>query len=274
MKSPYLLAVIATLAELGTSSVAAANPKALPFSYATGTQAEGNLEVEQYVDVIAMRLARELSDGTAESTVVPRYQLQTELEYGLTDRIELGLYFVFRQAASVDTPFLRFAGLKQRVRWRFSSPDWPIQLAAVRGGSPGLQRRAGVRGEADPRVANRTRPRGREPDEIEQEWYFVTDETKYLYNPTIGATYELSPAAQIGAEYWVRGRFDDAGDELSSESSPGGVRHYAGPTAMVQHGEFWLAAGAYVRLGGLGDATAVGDSFGRLWVRMIVGVGL
>jgi hypothetical protein len=270
MKS-FLLVVVALVTLGGTAH---ANPKALPFSYGTGTQAEGDLEIEQYVDVIAMRLARELPDGNAESTVVPRYQLQTELEYGLTDSIEVGVYFVFRQAASVDTPFLRFHGLKQRVRWRFTKPGSPLQMAAY-GEIAELNDEIELEEKLliDYRIG---RIKAVLNLWIEQEWYFVGDYTKFIYNPTIGATYEVSPSLQVGAEYWLRGRFDDVGeDEMTiDETSGGGVKHYAGPTVMAQRGEVWMSLGAYVRLDGIGEATEVGDSFGRMWVRMIVGVGL
>ena len=101
---------------------------------------------------------------------------------------------------------------------------------------------------------------------VEQEWYFVDDLTRYVFNPAAGATYQLSPAFTVGAEYWVRGRFDDDGGE--------GARHYAGPTFMAQRGEYWIAAGVYARLDALGEATAVDDANGKVWVRLVAGIGL
>jgi hypothetical protein len=270
------VAVALALAAVALAAPAHANPKALPFSYGTGTQAPGGLEIEQYVDIIGVRLANEQPDGSAESTTVPRYVLQTELEYGITDRIEVGMYFVFRQGASVDTPGIRFQGVKQRVRWRFSPVSWPFSAAAYLEIAEFydeieleqkllLEKRLGKLRA----VVNLW---------IEQEWYFVTDETKLIYNPTVGATYELHPAVQVGAEYWVRGRFDDATASESADygdsSAPDGAHHYAGPTLLLQGGEHWLAVGAYVRLDGLGKATAVDDPYGRFWVRAIVGIGM
>jgi hypothetical protein len=271
-----LVASIAAAVVLAIGAAAHANPKALPFSYGTGTQAPGGLEIEQYVDIIGVRLARELADGSAESTTVPRYVLQTELEYGITDRVEVGMYFVFRQGASVDTPGLRFQGIKQRVRWRFSPASWPFSAGAYLEIAEFhdelefeqkllLEKRFG-------------RLRAVVNLWIEQEWYFVTDETKFIYNPTVGATYELHPAVQVGAEYWVRGRFDDATATESSDygdsSAPDGAHHYAGPTLLLQGGEHWLAVGAYVRLDGLGHSTAVDDPYGRFWIRVIAGIGM
>jgi hypothetical protein len=267
---------LVVLALVATSAVAHANPKLLPFSYGTATTAPGGFEVEQYVDIVAMRLARELPDGSAESTTVPRYILQTELEYGLTNRVELGLYFAFRQGASVGTPVLHFQGVKQRVRWRFSPDSWPVSAAAYLEIAEFndevefeekllLERRFG-RFRA---VANLW---------TEQEYYFVTDESKFVYNPTVGVVWQAAPAVQLGAEYWVRGRFDSGASTMTatgySDDSPAGARHYAGPTVTLMSGEYWMAVGAYVRLDGLGKATAVDDAYGRVWIRLIAGIGL
>jgi hypothetical protein len=93
-----------------------ANPRPFPFSYTYPTVAPGHLEVEQYVDIIPIRVERELADGTVEGVIRPRFQLQTELELGITDKLELGLYLVFEQGPG-DSP-LRFRGVKQRVRYR------------------------------------------------------------------------------------------------------------------------------------------------------------
>lgn len=252
------------LAALAAPTSALANPRNLPFSYNASTSARGELEVEQFVDIIPIRLEHELPDGSAESTMIPRYELETELEYGLTDRLEYGLYFAFRQGATVDTPVIRFQGIKQRLRWRFSRPEWPVQLAAY-GEVATFHDEIEVEEKLilDYRAG---RVRALANLWIEQEWYFVDDDTKYVYNPTAGATYELSPAFTVGAEYWVRGRFDaEMGDT---------AHHYAGPTFLAQRGDYWIAAGLYARLDALGRATAIDDPFGKVWVRLIAGIGL
>lgn len=258
MNKPALIALLALPA------AALANPRNLPVTYNASTSPSGSLEVEQFVDIIPVRLEHELANGSAESTMVPRYELQTELEYGLTDCLEYGLYFAFRQGATVDTPVIRFQGIKQRLRWRFSRPEWPVQLAAY-GEVATFHDEIEVEEKliVDYRAG---RVRALANLWIEQEWYFIDDDTKYVYNPSAGATYELSPAFTAGAEYWVRGRFDaEMGDE---------AHHYAGPTLMAQRGEYWIAAGVYARLDALGHATAIDDQFGKVWVRMVAGIGL
>jgi hypothetical protein len=265
--------VLATALLLTAASPVAANPKKLPFSYGSLTMPSGGLELEQYIDAIPVRVARELPDGTLEGVWGTRYLLQTEMEYGLTDRVELGFYLAWRQSAEAGAPFMRFQGMKQRVRVRLSDPaTWPIGLAgyfeiAEFHNEIELEEKLIATWRSGPLelVANLW---------IEQEYYFADDEWKLVYNPTFGATWELSPHATVGLEYWARGRFDasatpSAGDEADTGAT---TRHYLGPTVMLAKGEHWLSVGAYVRL----DASeiAVGDPFGRLWVRVIVGLGL
>jgi hypothetical protein len=250
------------IASAAVARPAAANPKVLPFTYGTMTTTPGHYEVEQYIDVIGVRLARELPNGSAESTTVPRYQLQTELEYGVTPKLEVALYLAFGQGASIDNSALFFDGMKQRLRYRFADPgQWPVdvgvylELAELRDEieleeKVLLERRFGkVRA-----MANLV---------VEQERNFIEDESEYIYAPSVGVSYELHPQASIGLEYWTKGNFDGTAPP-----------HYAGPTVMVQEGEYWLAAGAYARLDGLGNATAIDDPYGRVWVRVIAGIGL
>lgn len=266
----YSLALLALL-----SATAGATPRVLPFTYPVETLPAGKLEVEQYMDVVPVRVARELPDGTLDGVTGMRYILQTELEYGLTDKVEVAWYFTFRQGATADTPFLRFAGMKQRVRARFADPgEWPIDVGVY--GEIAefhdefefeekilLQKRFG----AFAVLANLW---------VEQEWYFQTEETKYIYNPTIGATYELSPKFHAGFEYWARGRFDSTSDDVASSNSdaPTGTRHYAGPTFLAQKGNYFISAGVYLRLDDLSKSAVVGDQYGKVWIRALIGIEL
>lgn len=262
---------------LALTAPAAANPRPLPFSYPYVTLPEGSLEVEQYIDLVPVRVARELPDGTLEGVTSVRSQLTTELEYAVTDRLEVALYFAFRQGATAGTPFLRFQGLKQRARYRFADVgEWPVDVGIYLEIAEFhdelefeekllLSRNFG----GVTMVANLW---------VEQEYYFQTKETKYIYNPTVGGSYDVRPWLQVGAEYWARGRFDStSGDvvgDTGSTDAPTRTLHYAGPTVMVQAEKVWLAVGAYARLDNLGDAPIVDDPYGKLWVRAIVGIDL
>jgi hypothetical protein len=112
---------------------------------------------------------------------------------------------------------------------------------------------------------------------IEQEYYFQTGDTKYIYNPTAGVSYELSPRFIMGLEYWARGRFDSATDttDITGDSeAPLGTHHYLGPTFLAQKGSVFLSVGAYLRLDGLTDSMTVGDPYGRVWLRSLIGIEL
>ena len=257
-------------------ALATANPRPLPFSYPYETLPSGKLEVEQYTDLIPILVARENTDGTLDGVFSVRSILQTEIEYGLTDHIEVSWYFVFRQGASATTPFLQFSGVKQRVRFRLAETgEWPVDVGVYLELAEFhdelefeekllLSRRFG----AVTAVANLW---------IEQEYYFQSGDTKHIYNPTAGVTYELSPKAIVGLEYWGRGRFDDAEDVTDMTGvtdAPTRTHHYLGPTFLAQSGKLFFSLGAYVRLDRLTGSQTAGDPYGKLWFRSVIGVEL
>lgn len=272
--------VLAAISSLARS--AAANPHPLPFSYPYQTLPAGKIEVEEIADLVPMRVARERADGTRDAVTAVRSRLQTEIELGITDRLELGLYFAFRQGATADTPALRFEGIKQRLRYRIAEEgDLPVDLGVYFEVAEFynelefeqkvlVSRRFGYLTA----VANLW---------VEQEYYFQDQDWKLVYNPTAGVVYELSPSFMLGLEYWVRGRFDaddsaaagspDSGSSGSSGDSPSGARHYAGPTFLLQSGEAWWSTGVYARLDHLGESALAEDPYGKLWIRTIVGLG-
>lgn len=261
-----------------SSATAFATPHPNPMSYPYATLNEGALELEQYADLVPVRVARENPDGTLEGVMGVRSVMQTELEYGLTDRVELGFYFMFRQAASANTPFLRFQGVKQRVRVRLAEQgEWPVDLGlyfeiAELDNEFELEQKLllSKRFGDFTAVANLW---------FEQEWYYQTGDYKFIYNPTVAVNYQVNPKVILGLEYWVRGRFDKANDAndqpgANINDAPQKAHHYVGPTALVQAGKLSLSVGAYLRADSLGASVQVGDSFGRLWVRTILGIDL
>jgi hypothetical protein len=267
--------LLAALAVCLFSSTARANPRPLPFSYPYQTLPSGKFEAEQYVDLVPVRVTRENPDGTQEGVFSLRSVLQTELEIGLSDRLEFGWYFVFQQGASAETPFLRFQGIKQRLRLRLAEEgDWPVNVGLYLEIAE-LHNEFEV--EEKLLLSRRFGPLNLTVNLwIEQEYYFQTSETKFIFNPTAGVTYELSPNVTVGAEYWARGRFDSASDESDepgASDAPTGTRHYLGPTLLLQTGEAWMSLGPYVRLDSLGDDWVVDDPYGKLWFRALLGYG-
>ncbi|MCB9729593.1 MAG: hypothetical protein H6744_08220 [Deltaproteobacteria bacterium] len=259
MTAPRLTLALLTVGTLAAPS-ALANPRPMPFTYGYSTQPKGGFEIEQYADLVPVRIAKE-GDGGTEAVTSLRSVLQTELEYGISDRLEFGWYFAFKQAASTS-PSLAFDGVKQRLRLRLAEAgDWPVDVALYLEMAEFhdelefeqkiiLSRRFGIATLA----ANLW---------VEQEWAFQEGEWEFIYNPTVATTFEVSPHVTLGLEYWARGHFGE-----------GDAHHYLGPTVLLQSGEYWLTLGAYARLDDISEGAVVGDDYGKVWIRAIVGIGL
>jgi hypothetical protein len=274
MSSKLNLSLLAGLLCAAFPSIAVANPHPLPYSYPYQTLPKGKIEVEEIADLIPMRVAREKDDGTRDAVTAVRSQLQTELEIGVNDRLELALYFSFHQSATADTPAMRFDGMKQRLRYRFAEEgDLPLDMGVYLEVAELyneieleekllLSRRFGYLTT----VCNLW---------VEQEYYFQTQEWKLIYNPTLGAVYELSPNLMLGLEYWARGRFNHSDSALGqgTSDSPNAPRHYLGPTILLQSGEAWWSTGVYARLDHFGQSAQAEDPYGKVWIRTMVGLG-
>ena len=247
-----------------------ADPHALPFSYPTASLPGGLSEIEQYVDLIPLHA----SEASGAATTTLGSALVTELEYGLTDRLELGLYMVFftDPSATAGAPQLHFDGLKQRLRYRFADLGvWPVNLA--------------VYGE----VAEFS-------DEIELEakvlldrrvgrWQFIANlwaerafhysgQREWVANPTAGASFQIVPAFHVGVEYWMHGEFGSNQPASMPSDFNAQAHHYVGPAFLMQGERVWWAVAPYVRVDEWGRSGQVGDQFGRFWIRSIVGIDL
>ncbi|HET9933482.1 MAG TPA: hypothetical protein VFQ35_22410 [Polyangiaceae bacterium] len=258
------LALVAVRAE--------ATPRPLPFTYQHEQLDAGEAELEQYADFTPVR-AR-----AAESADLRYYgltQFQTEFEYGLTSRLELGLYLTY-----VPTTTNGFAevprategnGLKQRLRWQLApTGEWPIDVALY---GEVVENEREVELEAKV-ILQRRFDRLRLIANIVGEREFYYDGTHDLvFAPSAGVTFEASPRIQPGFEWWMR-------SEYPEENAPSprpfslGPHHYAGPTLMAFLGRTFVTTGAYVRLSDTSHTMALGEGFGRVWFRMLVGVGL
>ena len=273
--------VTTTALMLGTSLLvlmppqrAGATPRPLPFTYPYETLPAGSLELEQYVDLVPVRVVREHATGSDAVTSV-RSNLETEVEYAISDHVEAAWYFVFRQSASSSTPAMRFMGIKQRVRFRFAETgELPLDLGLYLEVAEFYNE---FEFEEKLIVSRRIGPLSLVANLwIEQEYYFQDEEWRHIYNPTAGAAVQLSPSFFAGLEYWARGRFDgESASDLDSESSVfGGPHHYAGPTLMVQSEQGFATLGAYVRWDELASNAKVDDPWGKVWVRVLFGVDL
>ncbi len=248
-----------------------ASPRPLPFTYGTATNGKGESEIEQYVDLVPL-YARDAQTGTPVRYLAS--QLQTELEYGLTDSLELGLYVTATPHlgdAFTSYPVLTEAnGSKQRLRYRLADEgDWPVDVAVYGEVVENerefeleakliLQRRLG-----DWLLAGNL--------SAEYEIYYA-GRREVVLDPSLGVTYQATPSVFPGLEYWVRGEINtlDPGDRDFND----GPHQYLGPTLRVSLSRMFITAGAYLRLDDFGHHLQVGDAFGDSWYRMVVGISL
>jgi hypothetical protein len=266
------ISAVATLGLLASAS-ASANPRALPFTYTTDTLAKGGVEIEQYVDLTLLRAF------SSSSTVVEWYlpsAFQTEIEIGLADRLELGLYMTF-----VPDPGEQFAskavfpgtgnGLKQRLRYIFADPGTlPIDLGVY---GELVENEREIELETKVLVQRRfDRLRFAANVSGELELYF-TGQRELVMNPSLGATYEITPKLHVGIDSWLRGEYP-RNPPPSKRTFGLGPQAYVGPAVMTSFGKLWWAVGAYVRVTQTSHHVQISEPYGPLYVRSMIGYDL
>jgi hypothetical protein len=255
--------------------MAFANPRPLPFTYQSESLAAGSGEIEQYLDFVPIRVL----SGDGNPIWYLATQLQTEIEWGVTDRLEVAIYFTFVPNAgdrAVAIPPLPVGnGSKQRARYRLADPQaWPVDVA-VYGEIAENEREIEL--EAKLILQRRIGPLRLIANLWGERELYFDGRREWVLNPTAGATYELTPRLHLGVEGWMRAEY------LDGFSGPRpfnlGPHVYGGPAVMINFGRVWCATGAYWRFTDPDRAVTApappvaGDAFGRFWVRTVVGIG-
>ncbi len=265
------LCVTIGAATLALASNAHATPKFNPFTYPYDTLGEGEVEMEQYADVVPLK-AQNAGSGAAQWYTAA--QFQTELEYGITNRLELGLYFTFVPSPSAgltNTAVLtEGTGVKQRLRYRFVDEGvWPIDVALY---GEVVENDREIELEAKVLLQKRIgRLRALVNLWAEREYYYA-NLREWVINPTAAISYEVTPSIFPGIEGWVRAEWPDP--SIHPRPFNLGPVEYVGPTIMINFGRFWWTTGAYVRLNEPFRSLEPGDAFGNVWFRTIVGIEL
>jgi hypothetical protein len=270
--------IIAATLVLAFATPARANPRPLPFTYPNETLPEGELEIEQYTDVNPLRVPADAADPTAGNVWNPEYRIQTEIEYGLTDRVELGFYQVFLASPQPGGDgALQFDGLKWRVRTRLAEPgEWPIDVGLyleletmhdelALEGKVNLQRRFGPARWMTNLWVEEALERPYDTPAQGRAAHFIV-------NPTTGLTYEVTPTFQPGVEFWARGQIAPSG-ATDQERNNSRVHSFVGPTVHFNFGKLWWSSGLYVHLNDTGTPNP-GDAYGPLWFRSVIGLEL
>ncbi len=249
---------------------ARATPRPLPFTYTTETLGTGQLEVEQFVDLTPVKGLSSLNNATWYLGT----QFQTEFEYGITDRLELGLYVVYvpTPAGFVEvSPMTEVTGAKERLRYVFADPGaWPIDVGVY-----GELVEGQTESELEAKVLLQRRIGKLRVDTnlwAEYELYYAASRKDVVLNPTLGATYEITAALHVGAEGWMRVEFPNP--PVSPRPYALGPAGYVGPAVLFNFGTLWWSTGVYARVTEVDHVMQPGEPYGPVWIRTIIGLSL
>lgn len=263
---------------VGLTGIAAANPRALPFTYTTDTLAPGEAELEQTVDLVPLR-ATDINTGTHNVFYLDQ-AFQTELEIGLARNLELALYFTYQpmftqyanQALMPNT-----TGIKQRIRYILADPgEWPIDV-----GFYGELSESEHEFEIEAKVLLQKRfGKLRVAANLwaEYELYYAKDsngdhQRDVVLNPTLGATYEIDPHVHLGLDSWLRGEYP-TNPSPPSRTFGLGPEYYVGPAVMVAFKKVWWTTAAYFRVTDTSHTLQEGEVYGPVWFRTMIGYDL
>jgi len=94
-----------------------------------------------------------------------------------------------------------------------------------------------------------------------------------VLNPSLGATYEITPKLHVGIDSWLRGEYP-RNPPPSKRTFGLGPQAYAGPAVMTNFGKLWWAVGAYVRVTEPSHHLQIGEPYGPFYVRSMIGYDL
>jgi hypothetical protein len=252
------------------SAPALATPRPLPFTYTADTLGEGESEVEQYVDLTPVKATNATTGSPVWYTAT---QFQTEFEHGITDDLELGLYVAFQpqpgEAYTSTATLTEGTGFKERLRWHALQygdfglalygelveyeTEFEIEAKVI------LEQRWGKF-----RLAGNAW--------VEREFYYAQNQQDWVLNPTIGGTYQITPAFHAGVEYWMRVEFPDPAPHPRPFAI--GPNQFVGPALMFNLGHLWWSTGIYARVNDVDRVAQPLDDYGPIWVRTVVGLEL
>jgi hypothetical protein len=268
-RSPLVFAALSALLLAAFDS--SANPKPLPFTYPYPTLPAGETEVEQYADFTPTRA---LSAATGKPATLGLFLFQTELEHGITDRLELGLYLQLAPPVGEDYASVATIGagtaLKQRLRLRLAEAgEWPVDVSLY---GEIVEARSEIELEAKVNLERRIgRLRLMANLSAEHELYF-DGRREWVLNPSAGATFQVTPSFHTGLEYWMNAELPIASAEPRTFAL--GPHHYVGPAMLFNFGRIWWSSGLYFRLDEVARVQEPGDAYGHLWLRTIIGLDL
>lgn len=101
---------------------------------------------------------------------------------------------------------------------------------------------------------------------------YATTQKDLVLNPTLGATYEVTPTLHVGAEGWMRIEFPNPAPP--SRPYALGPAGYVGPALLLNFGKLWWSTGFYARVTDVDHTMQPGEPYGPIWIRTIIGLSL
>ncbi|MBW1878688.1 MAG: hypothetical protein JRI25_08120 [Deltaproteobacteria bacterium] len=249
-KTTIALLVATLLGPLALPAEARADRRIFAQTYGYATLPQGAKELEHYADAGTFHLT-DPGDPDAGEKLVVDWKHQLELEYGITNRLDLGIYQVFRQK-----PFeaFRYEGFKVRSRYRFAEEGalpvdvaiylevaWYVDEVAIE------QRLILARRIGPVEVATNLK--------VEQE--IEGGAVEVVLAPMGGVGWHVTDAIALGVEYHGRTAFE------GGTGSP--FTHHLGPAASVRARGWYWTVSALPRLAG-------DDSRPEVMVRSLLGL--
>jgi hypothetical protein len=206
--------LIALVLLAAAAAPAHADRRSFTRTYEYMTMPEGETELEIYTTQ---------SKETWDNPSAKEFELQLEVEHGLTERWDFSIYHVFSQvkgATPAGDESFHFDEIKLRTRYRFAERgEWPVDLLAY--GEVKKVFGEGVwAGEGKAIVARDFGPMTAAINLIgEVEFGPSVPEPEVVAGYAAGLTYEAIPEWKVGVESW--GEFEvEHTDELSAAVGP------------------------------------------------------
>lgn len=203
--------LLAATGLLLASSPALADRRAFTRTYEYMTMPEGETELEIYSTQ---------SRSTWDDPAVKAFDLQLEIEHGITEHWDVSLYHVFSQSTYVDevagdvvTEPLHFDEIKLRTRYRFAERgelpvDMLVYAEAIKVFGEGVYEAElkGIFARDFDRLTAVVNP------VFEVEFGPAVDEAEVKLGYAAGVTYEVVPEWKVGAESWGEQALEEDAD--------------------------------------------------------------
>jgi hypothetical protein len=275
-----LLVAGGALALVLSPALASATPRALPFTYNYETNAEGEGEIETYIDLVPVKA---INSNQNPQTVLLS-QFQEEFEYGITNRLELGLYVTWAPPPSGFAPqgivpsLTEANGSKQRLRYRILDPGvLPVDIGLY---GEVTENENEIELEAKVILQKRFGALAIAANIVTEREFYFTGQADWIFDPSAGFWVQVTPVFQPGFEWWMYKEWTNQPPAVTVLNPTGTAfnlddQQYVGPTMHLNLGRVWWTSGAYARVTNVDHTLTPGvDSFGKLWFRTVIGVNL